>query len=128
MIHLILDSRYEEPRSLSVLFVKRSNSFIYHHFLEFIFSRVVRHWYCFVFCFMILNYKNLSSAYLPFPRRQILDSSKLKEFAEDNLRFGENGSEFSNKVENTVGKGGIACYEQFLLFLQCFPETCTADT
>ena len=28
-------------------------------------------------------------------------------------------------VENTVGKGEIAHYEQFLLFPQCFQETCT---
>ena len=27
-------------------------------------------------------------------------------------------------VENTVGKGEIARYEQFLLFLQCFPKAC----
>ena len=27
-------------------------------------------------------------------------------------------------VENTVGKGEIACYEQFLLFTQCFQEAC----
>ena len=25
-------------------------------------------------------------------------------------------------VENIVGKGEIACYEQFLLFLQCFQK------
>ena len=25
-------------------------------------------------------------------------------------------------VENTVGKGEIACYEQFLLFPQCFQK------
>ena len=31
-------------------------------------------------------------------------------------------------VENTVGKGEIARYEQFLLFPQCFQKTCTADT
>ena len=31
-------------------------------------------------------------------------------------------------VENTVGKGEIARYEQFLLFLQCFRKTYTADT
>ena len=31
-------------------------------------------------------------------------------------------------VENTVGKGEIACYEQFLLFPQCFQKACTADT
>ena len=27
-------------------------------------------------------------------------------------------------LENIVGKGEIAHYEQFLLFLQCFPKTC----
>ena len=32
------------------------------------------------------------------------------------------------RVENTVGKGEIARYEQFLLFPQCFRKTCTADT
>ena len=56
----------------------------------------------------------------PFPKRQILDFSTLKEFADDNLRFEENGSKFSKKIENTVGKGEIAHYEQFLLFPQCF--------
>ena len=35
---------------------------------------------------------------------------------------------FSKGVENTAGKGEIACYEQFLLFPQCFQKTCTADT
>ena len=54
--------------------------------------------------------------------------SKLKEFADDNLRFDEYGSKFSKKVENTERKGQIAHYEQFLLFPQCFQKTCTADT
>ena len=27
-------------------------------------------------------------------------------------------------VENTVGKGEIACYEQFLLFPHCFQKAC----
>ena len=27
-------------------------------------------------------------------------------------------------VENTVSKGEIACYEQFLLFPQCFENAC----
>ena len=31
----------------------------------------------------------------PFPKRQILDSSKLKEFADDNFKFDENSREFS---------------------------------
>ena len=30
-------------------------------------------------------------------------------------------------MKNTVGKGEIACYGQFLLFQQCFQKTCTAD-
>ena len=30
----------------------------------------------------------------------------------------------SKQVENTVGKGEIACYEQFLLFQQCFQKAC----
>ena len=35
---------------------------------------------------------------------------------------------FSKRVENTVGKGEIAFYKQFLLFPWCFEKTCTADT
>ena len=31
--------------------------------------------------------------------------------------------ENSPKKENTVGKEEIACYEQFLLFPQCFQKT-----
>ena len=60
----------------------------------------------------------------PITRRQILDSSKLKEFADDDFRFDENGRKLSKQVENTVGKGEIACYEQFLLFAQCFQKAC----
>ena len=41
---------------------------------------------------------------------------KLKEFADDNFKFDENGRKFSKRVENTVGKGEIARYQQFLLF------------
>ena len=39
----------------------------------------------------------------------------------------ENGRNVSKMVYNTVGKGEIACYEQFLLFSQCFLETCIAN-
>ena len=37
-------------------------------------------------------------------------------FVDDNFRFDENGGEVSKRVENTVGKGKMACYKQFLLF------------
>ena len=53
---------------------------------------------------------------------QILDSSKLKEFADDSLKFDENGRKLSKWVENAVGKGEIARYEQFLLFPQHFQK------
>ena len=48
----------------------------------------------------------------------------MKEFADDNFKFGGNGRKFSKQVENTVGKGEIARYEQFLLFPQCFQKAC----
>ena len=63
----------------------------------------------------------------PFPKRQILVSTKLKEFADDNFEFDVNIRKLSNRVENTVGKGEIARQEQFLLFPQCFQKICTAD-
>ena len=35
--------------------------------------------------------------------------------------------ELSKQVENTVGKGEIARYEQFLLFPQCFQKACFTE-
>ena len=58
----------------------------------------------------------------PITRRQILVSSKLKEFADDNFKLDENDRKLTKWVENTVGKGEIARYEQFLLFPQCFQK------
>ena len=63
----------------------------------------------------------------PFPKQQILDSSKLKEVTDYNFNFYKNGGKFSKWVENTVEKGEIARCEQFLLFSQCFQKTCTVD-
>ena len=60
--------------------------------------------------------------------KNLLSSFKLKQFADDNFSFDENGRKFSEQVENTVGKVEIALYEQFLLFPLCFQKTCTADT
>ena len=54
-----------------------------------------------------------------------LDSFKLEELVDDNFEFDGNGRTFSKRVENTVGKGEIARYEQFLLF-PVFSKTCTA--
>ena len=57
----------------------------------------------------------------------MLDSSKLEKFTDYDFKFDENGRVFSNIVENTVEKGEIAHYEQFLLSPQCFQKTSTAD-
>ena len=62
------------------------------------------------------------------PKQQILDSSKLQELADDNFKLDDNGSTFSKRFENTVRKGEIARYEQFLLFSQCSQKACTVDT
>ena len=51
-----------------------------------------------------------------------------KKFANDNLKFDENGRKLSKPVENTVGKGEIARNEQFLLFPQCFQKACLPGT
>ena len=37
-----------------------------------------------------------------------------------NFKFDENGRKYSIRVENSVGKGEIARYEQFFLFPHCF--------
>ena len=52
----------------------------------------------------------------------------MNEFADDNFKSDVNVRKFSNRVENTVEKGEIAHYEQFLLFQQCFQKPCIADT
>ena len=71
-----------------------------------------------VLVFMCLQYKSFN----PLPDDKIFDWSKLKQFADDNFKFDENSRKFSKWVENTVGKGEIAHYEQFLLFPQCFQK------
>ena len=68
--------------------------------------------------------------YKPFTKLQILDSSKLKGFAEDNSKFNEEGRKFSKRVENTVGKEAISPFPKvFLKDLYCRPiktRTCLA--
>ena len=71
----------------------------------------------------LANYK-LLYLFNPFTDDKILDKSKLKQSADDNFKFDENSRKFSERVENTVGKGEIARYEQFLLFPQCFEKAC----
>ena len=47
---------------------------------------------------------------------------KLKEFVGNKFELDENGRKFSKWIENTVGKGEITHYEQFLLFPTVFSK------
>ena len=63
----------------------------------------------------------------PFPKRQISDSSKLKEFVDGNFKIVGKGRMFAKSVENTGEKGEIARSEQFLLFPRYFQKTLISD-
>ena len=85
-------------------------------------------------CIVTLSTPNSPNIYLWSTNDNIFNlsqmkfySSKLKEFADDNFKFDENGRNFFKWVESTVGKGEIPCYEQFLLFQQCYQKTLNAD-
>ena len=75
------------------------------------------------YCYYPLLSKPISPFNL-YQTTKILESSKLKEFADDNFKFDENERKLSKQIENTVEKGEIARYEQFLLFPQCFQKAC----
>ena len=59
-----------------------------------------------------LKLQSLQHCYL-FPKRQISDFSRLKEFADDNFKIEENGRKFFKRVEDTVGNEEIARYSVF---------------
>ena len=54
----------------------------------------------FFFFFIISNFIFLN----PFPKQQILDCSKLKEFADDNFKFVGNGRKLSKTGRKHCGK------------------------
>ena len=59
-------------------------------------AEVVHNYYCFEA--FLHQGQNVDST---FPKRQILDSSEMKEFADDTFKFDENGRKFSKRVETT---------------------------
>ena len=65
-----------------------------------------------------------SSPLNPLPDNKILDGSKLKQSADNNFEVGVDSRKFSKLIENTVRKGEIARYEQFLLLPQYFQKAC----
>ena len=58
----------------------------------------------------------------PLPNDKILDLTKLKAFADDNLKVAYMKIFLFDGVENTGGKGENARYQHFLLFTQRFPK------
>ena len=70
-----------------------------------------------IFLFLTLPYVPLTLS-----QRTNFSLSKLKEVTEDNSKFVENGRKLPRRVENTVGNGEIAPYEQFLLFHSVFSK------
>ena len=64
----------------------------------------------------------------PFPNNKFYTLPNSKGSQTTISHFDENSRKSSKQVENTVAKGEIACYKQFLLFPHCFQKTCTADT
>ena len=57
----------------------------------------------------------------------MLDSSNMKEFANDSFRFDENGVKLSKTVENTVGKRRNCSLRAISPFPSVFKDL-TADT
>ena len=49
---------------------------------------------------------------------------RIERLCRRNFKFDENSRKLFKPVENNVGKGEIARYEQFLLFPQCFQKAC----
>ena len=73
-------------------------------------------WYDYIYLTLYELICYQTTKFLNFPKRQNLVSFKLNDFADDNFKHDGNGGKFSEKVENTVGKGEIARYEQLLFF------------
>ena len=56
------------------------------------------------------------------PNDKFLAWSKLKAFADDKINVKEILKCCLGRVENIVRKEAIACYQHFLLFIQCFQK------
>ena len=58
----------------------------------------------------------------PIPKQQILDSSELKELADDNLKFDENGRKLSKKRRKHRGKRRNCLLRVISLFPMVFSK------
>ena len=60
--------------------------------------------------------------FIPLPNDKILDVTKLKAFADNQLNIVKMTISRYDRVENIVGKGENAGYQHFLLFPPCFTK------
>ena len=74
------------------------------------------------FSLLFIMQSNINTLFRSLPNDKILDLSKLKAFADNNLNVNQKLKVASEKVENIVGKGENAGYQHFLLFPQCFQK------
>ena len=66
--------------------------------------------------------KEINPLHYPLLDIPILDSSNSAANKDMISKIWTNGIQLPDRVENIVGKGGIACYKQFLLFPQWFQK------
>ena len=78
------------------------------------------HFLLFPQCFLLYERQKLT--FNSLPNDKILDHSKLKAFADDEINVNEKLKFALGRVENIVGKGENAAYQHFLLFPQCFQK------
>ena len=78
---------------------------------------------------MLKYTKNIKLIINPLPHMPILGSSTSAANKDRMLKILTKlmGIQFSDRVENIVSKEEIACYEQFLLFPQCFQKLSVVD-
>ena len=83
----------------------------------------MKHWYFIIFqCFLPHQKFN------PSPDMPFLGSSDSTGNENVMSKIKKNAVQLSDCKENVVGKGEIACYEQFLLCPQCFQKLSVIDT
>ena len=74
--------------------------------------------------FYVFGFKSTDNLlfFNPLPNDKILDLSKFKAFADDKVIVTQKSKFSLGRIENIVGKGKNAGYQNFLLFPQCFQK------
>ena len=71
---------------------------------------------------LLVRFIDVYRSIIPLPHMAILGSKIQQQIEIWCQKYGQMGIQLSDWVENIVGKEEIACYEQFLLFPQCFQK------